>query len=379
MNPLLFELLQIALGKKEHLSCRYTISQWHQTYLQAKEQVGAICFGAIEKLSPEERPPLDLLMQWIALAESQRQYYQYSKNVLARLASFYERYGVKMLLMKGYGLSLDYPVPELRPAGDIDIYLIPESGPIYYDGIVREYADKAMEHEWGIKIEREYKKHSHFSVDGIVVENHNTFIDTDKHKSNLRFQSYLESLLLEKDNCNGNNLKEGFLIQTPISNCYLPSATWNALFLLRHAGEHFATEKITLRHLLDLGIFFQSHFSEIDWSFVLNVYEKENMMDFFNAISTICTRVFGIDWKYFSGSVECEDLADKVLRDIFTEYESLPMSNDALSRMGIFRYGVVKSSRWWRNRWKYKMVYNESLLKSFWGLAVNRLNSYAHL
>lgn len=373
MYQLLFELLQIALGNKEHLSRIYTVSQWTQAYTQARGQVGAVCFGAIEKLSSEERPPFDLLMQWIALAEIQRKHYQHYKKVLTRLASFYRRYGVKMLLMKGYGLSLDYPVPELRPAGDIDIYLIPESSPIYYDGTVKEYADQVMECCWGIEIDREYKKHSHFSVDGVVVENHDTFIDIDKHKSNLRFQTYLENLLVE--NSNHNKLSEETLIGTPIPNCFLPSATWNALFLLRHAGEHFATEKITLRHLLDLGIFFQSHSSEIDWDFVLQVYKKENMMDFYNAISTICTRVFGINRDYFYGAIDCEDLANKVLRDVFTEYKPLPMSNEALSKMGIIRYGVVKTCRWWKNRWKYKMVYNESILESFWGLAVNRLNS----
>ena len=375
MYQLLFELLQVALGNSEHLSRKFTVSQWNQAYIQAKEQVGAVCFGAIEKLSPEERPPSDLLMQWIALAESQRQYYQHYKKVLASLASFYRQYGVKMLLLKGYGLSLDYPVPELRPAGDIDIYLIPESGPICYDGIVKEYADQAVECCWGIEIGREYKKHSHFLIDGVVVENHDTFIDTDKHKSNLRFQSYLENLLVEKTNSNDNKLNENFLLESPVPNCYLPSATWNALFLLRHAGEHFATEKITLRHVLDLGIFFQSHSSEIDWDFVLQVYEKENMIDFYNAISTICTRFLWMNGGYFYGAIDREDLANKVLRDIFTEYKPLPMSNEALSKMSIIHYGVVKSLRWWKNRWKYKMVYNENILESFWGLAVNRLNN----
>lgn len=375
MYQLLFELLQLSLGTREHLSRNYTVSEWHQAYQLAKEQVGAVCFGAVEKLSSAERPPFDLLMQWIGLAESQRRYYQHYKNVLERLASFYRKNGVKMLLLKGYGLSLDYPVPEFRPTGDIDIYLISESGNIFYDGTIKEYADQMMESCWGIEVEREYKKHSHFAVDGVLVENHETFIDTDKHKSNVRFQSYLENLLTDKSHGNDAKLKGDFLVESPIQNCYLPSATWNALFLLRHAGEHFATEKIAFRHLMDLGTFFQSHSSDIDWDVVLDVYKKEIMMDFYNAISTICIRVFGMNRDCFCGAVECDDLADKVLRDIFTEYDSLPMSNDAPRKMGVIRYGVVKSCRWWKNRWKYKMVYNESLFESFWGLAVNRLKS----
>ena len=376
MYQLLFELLQIALGNREHLSRSYTVPEWTQAYKLAKEQAGAVCFGAIEKLSPDRRPPHGLLLKWIGLAETSRRQYLLHKNVLYRLSDFYKRQGVRLFLMKGYGLSLDYPVPELRPVGDIDVYLISEVGKMISDGTIKEYADQVLERCWGIKIERGYRKHSHFAVDGVLIENHETFIDTDKHKSNVRFQSYLEHLLRENSNRDDTQLNNVVLLkESPISNCYIPPATWNALFLLRHAGEHFATEKISLRHLLDLGTFFQSHSTEIDWEFVLDVYKKENLMDFYNAIATICIRKFGIDQTYFYGYTSCEKLADKVLDDIFTEYESLPMSNDAPREMGIIRYGVVKSCRWWKNRWKYKLVYNESLWESFWGLAVNRLNS----
>ena len=35
---------------------------------------------------------------------------------------------------------------------------------------------------------------------------------------------------------------------------------------------------------------------------------------------------------------------------------------------------IDKSRRWWRNRWKYQLVYNENLVESFWWLARNRIN-----
>ena len=37
------------------------------------------------------------------------------------------------------------------------------------------------------------------------------------------------------------------------------------------------------------------------------------------------------------------------------------------------KYAVAKSHRWWRNRWKYRLVYNESLVESFVWLAKNRM------
>lgn len=141
----------------------------------------------------------------------------------------------------------------------------------------------------------------------------------------------MENLLVEKTNNNDNKLNENFLLKSPVLNCYLPSATWNALFYYDMQESILQRKKNTLRHVFDLGIFFESHSSEIDWDFVLQVYEKENMMDFYNAISTICMRFLGMNEGYFYGAIDRENLANKVLRDIFTEYNPLPMSNEALS------------------------------------------------
>ena len=85
MYQLLFELLQIALGNREHLSRSYTVPEWTQAYKLAKEQAGAVCFGAVEKLSPDRRPPHGLLLKWIGLAETSRRQYLLHKNVLYRM------------------------------------------------------------------------------------------------------------------------------------------------------------------------------------------------------------------------------------------------------------------------------------------------------
>lgn len=51
---------------------------------------------------------------------------------------------------------------------------------------------------------------------------------------------------------------------------------------MRHAGEHFATNEISLRHVLDLGFFFERFHNEIDWDYVLSVYNKEGMKRFYD-------------------------------------------------------------------------------------------------
>ena len=264
-----------------------------------------------------------------------------------------------MLLLKGYGCSLCYPKPEHRPTGDIDVYLFGK----------KDEADDLIEKKFGIKIHKEYHKHSTFNYGGVEVENHAKFIDDVSHKSNIRFEQILMSVL-EKKEC----------LKSPLDNVLLPPPTFNALFLLRHTGEHFASNEITLRHILDVGMFFKQHHSDIDWSFVFDVYKSERMLEFFNGIATICVEYLGIDGSRFSADDEKfsykhdVELADRILVDIFMPKEQLPMSTVGIDTVGKkLRYAMEKSLRWWRNRWKYRLVYDENLVESFWWLARNRM------
>lgn len=267
--------------------------------------------------------------------------------------------GIRMLLLKGYGCSLCYPKPEHRPTGDIDVYLFGK----------KDEADDLVEKCLGIKVHREYHKHSTFNYGGVEVENHAKFIDDVSHKSNIRFEQILMSVL-DKEEC----------LKSPIDNVLLPSPTFNALFLLRHTGEHFASNEITLRQVLDVGTFFQRYHSKIDWALIFKVYKEERMLRFFNAIATICVECLGIDVACFASDDKQYTyqsdtaLAERVLSDIFAKKDVLPMSTAGIDTIGKkLRYAIDKSHRWWHNRWKYQLVYNENLVESFRWLARNRM------
>lgn len=101
---------------------------------------------------------------------------------------------------------------------------------------------------------------------------------------------------------------------------------------------------------------------------------------FFNAIATICVECLGIDAACFASDDKLyayqQDpaLADRVLSDIFAKKDVLPMSTVGIDTIGKkLYYAIDKSCRWWRNRWKYQLVYNENLVESFWWLARNRM------
>lgn len=333
---------------------------WQSLYPLAIHQgISAILLDAIGLLPSETRPPMPMLLQWIGQSTMMERMYVRHWKRIGELADFYKQQGIRMLLLKGYGCSLCYPKPEHRPTGDIDVYLFGK----------KDEADALIEKELGVKVHREYHKHSTFNYDGVEVENHAKFIDDVSHKSNIRFEQILMSVLDKKE-----------FLPSPIDNILLPSPTFNALFLLRHTGEHFASNEITLRHVLDVGTFFQKYHSQIDWALAFNVYKEERMLRFFNAIATICVEYLGIDAACFASADKqytyqlVTALADRILSDIFEKKDVLPMTTAGIDTIAKkLKYAIDKSHRLWHNRWKYQLVYNENLVESFWWLAKNRM------
>lgn len=347
------------VGKCDDSRCHLDVN-WSEVYaLAVRQGVSALALDAIGRLPAEQRPPRQLLLQWIGGVAAMERGYEQHREQVASLAAFYAQHGIRMLLLKGYGCSLCWPRADHRPVGDVDIYLFGR----------QDEADALVERELGIQVHREYHKHSTFGYHGVEVENHAKFIDDVSHKSNIRFEQTLMSQLREAD-----------CLKSPISNVLLPPPTFNALFLLRHTGEHFASNEITLRHVLDVGTFFCKYHSLIDWDTMMKVYEAERMTDFFDGIATICVDYLGMSASCFASTDQCHSycsnraLADHILADIFEEKAALPMSVVGIDTLGQkLEYGVQKSQRWWHNRWKYQLVYNENIFESFWWLARNRM------
>ena len=76
------------------------------------------------------------------------------------------------MVLKGYACSLDWPRPEHRPCGDIDIWQFGE----------QKKADAAMKNE-GIEVDSSHHHHTVFYWNGFMVENHYDFINVFQHKS----------------------------------------------------------------------------------------------------------------------------------------------------------------------------------------------------
>jgi len=305
--------------------------------------------------SAVQGPAKQFLLQWIGeVMQSYEGRYATYEKAIGSLAGFYYQHGYKMMVLKGYACSLDWPNPKHRPCGDIDIWQFGE----------QKEADAVLANEKGVKIDTSHHHHTVFEWDGFSVENHYDFINVHHHKSNVEFEKILKQL--GEDNSHFVVLN-GDTSTGSAAKVYLPSPNLHALFLLKHLMMHFASEGIMLRQVVDWGFFVEKHGKEVDWNYVLEVLDQFGMHQMFNIINAICVGDLGFDVAYFP-TVQFEPkLKDRVLNEILAPKYSASVPKDIFSRV------VFKVRRWRDNEWKHQLCYKDSMWSAFWSGVWNHL------
>ena len=282
-----------------------------------------------------------LLAEWIgevSLLFEQR--YEQYLHAIGDLAAFYNSHGLKMMVLKGHACSLDWPKPEHRPCGDIDIWQFGQ----------QKEADAVLAREKGITIDTSHHHHTVFDWEGFMVENHYDFINVHHHKSHSELERIFKEL--GKDDSNS--------IVVNGEKVYLPSAQLHTLFLIKHLTLHFSTGELTIRQLLDWAFFVKAHSKEVDWSWFDERIEHFGLKNIYGIINAICVEELGFDSKLFS-YVQFEPyLRSRVLNDILSsEFQHE-------TPKGFFRRICFKYHRWKANEWKHQLCYSDSMWSAFW-------------
>lgn len=293
----LLDLLKIALGHDTYIHLE--ANNWEQITKKALAQgVIGLVYDAISGLAENSRPPEKYIMTIYGYSHIiEKKYYQH-RSVIGKLAKFYDNQGIKLMILKGYGLSLNYPEPNHRPVGDIDSYNFG----------LQTFADQILHDRLNIEIDNSHHRHSVFQFDGINIENHFDFIDDYSHRSNKRIEKLLKDLV--DDQC-----QETFIDGSKV---YLPSVQFNSLFLLKHCAGHFASTEMNLRQLLDWLLFVKANCDQIDWKWLYKVLCKENLDKFMDILNTIGVKYLGFSSSIFPCLEKNEKLVNRVLFDILS-------------------------------------------------------------
>lgn len=250
--------------------------------------------GRTEELKP-------VLGSWYADAADAGPSYTYYVAVLKTLCQIFVDNGLTPVILKGYGLSLNYPEPCHRGAGDIDIFLVDRDGrPAAVEG------NRIAKEVLGLDVDQEEDgHHSHFTFKGVVVENHYELMGSNRGgEREIELGELLKEMLLS----------EGRDHPGPV----IPSPTFNAVFLLQHMCSHFRSRIFTYRQFTDHICLLRSCRGGIDWDTVGRVTEKYGLKPLSDALCGIYRDTFGVEEEFLPPSYTYDpEVSALLLKSIF--------------------------------------------------------------
>lgn len=342
-------LVRLGIGKEATTTSSFDCPDWIAIEALAEKQgLSAIVIDGLENAPEGIRPPKEVLLQWIGtVMQAYEQRYELYRRAIAEMAAFYNSHGFKMMVLKGFACSLDWPRPEHRPCGDIDIWQF----------VRYKEADALLASEKGIPVDTSHHHHTVFYFRGFMVENHYDFINVHHHKSHREMERIFKEL----------GQDDSYSVTVNDETVYLPSPNLHALFLLKHLMMHFASGEITMRQLLDWAFFAEKHSAEIDWEWLNKTIEHFGMTGAYAIFNAICIEHLGFDAGLFPSIAYDQDMKDRVLSEILSPEVPRDMPSNVLKRIRF------KISRWKSNAWKHRLCYKESLWSAFWSGIWNHL------
>ena len=228
---LFYELIQVALGNKDRLSETPSETEWCKLYDIAQEQaVAGLAFIALDKLSMHgQKPPLDLLFEWIGLSEQIKQRNAIMNIRCEELQQRLTEEGFRSSILKGQGVAKYYDkgLCSLRQPGDIDVFI--DCGRKKAIEIAKEWLGEPVDWDY---------KHLHLRLwDDVEIEMHYRVEVLLNLVKNVRLQKWFKA---HEDDIFEN--QDGMVT---------PTVEFNVFYILLHIYRHFLFEGVGLRQFMD--------------------------------------------------------------------------------------------------------------------------------
>lgn len=288
LTTLFFQLLQVAIGKRDKLEYSPTQNEWAQLFAMAKKQsLAGICFSGVEKLPKEQSPGEDLIMDWMGeKVKIERRNRKINQDV-AEAVTWLNSKDFECCLLKGQGNALQYPHPSLRTPGDIDMWIRARK-PLSKAQNVKKIIDF-------VKGRNPDAKACYHHIDGTEING----TEIELHYRPHFMQNFVHNARLQK--FFSENADEQFKHYKVIAGkkIAVPSSSFNIIFQISHIYQHLFNEGIGLRQILD-------------YYYVLKSYAESNEKDY-------------VDWSKTLINFGLKGIASAIMWILIQEFE---MSND---------------------------------------------------
>lgn len=207
---------------------------------------------------------------------------------------------LRPILIKGQGIAALYPNPLRRKSGDVDIYL-PYSS----------HVEKA--NEWarqrGEDIDDSESRTLGYTIDDVRIENHERLAELTNVIANGRLQSIIEA---EIKCCDSSYVViNGYKVE-------VPPPTLNLLIILVRITRYILNDGISLKQLVDLGIFMRKEGDRVDFVKLQGWIEKLRMGTIVQLIGAVMVGLLGFtadELPFMPESVKVD--ISLIVKDIF--------------------------------------------------------------
>ena len=285
---LFYELIQVALGNRVVLSRTPSETEWHDLYKMCQKQsVTGVALDALESLSEQrQKPPLDLLYQWIGYVEQIKQQNLTVNRRCVEISRMFAEAGFNTCILKGQGNGRMYANPLARTSGDIDVWLMVQ-GERFSVEETRQRIDEFVHSRFPeIKGGR---MHIEFPVfDDVAVEVHYIprYMYAPKHDR--RLQTFFREKA-EEQFCNQVTLEgvEG--------TCAVPTVEFNLVQQLSHMMSHVMGEGIGLKQFIDYYYVLKGHTENIE---ITEILKACGLLKFAHGVMWIEKELLGLEDEY---------------------------------------------------------------------------------
>lgn len=224
--------------------------------------------------------------------------------VLVKVVTALRDAGIPTVLLKGQGLAYNYPKPELRQCGDIDLYVGLDNYDTSYD-VLKPLATEIDDRKALL-----VGKHYDLSVGPVAVEIHRY---TDRYPTSSLDRIYQKISL--------RGMTEDLVpLEFGGVSVDTPSDDYNAFYIFSHLFHHFLINGLGTRHLCDWMLFLRARAGHIDKDRLESVLKSLDMLDPWQDFGCLLVSYLGMreeDFPFYDPSRSRK--AEKIIRRIIDE------------------------------------------------------------
>ncbi len=233
MLPLI-QLLRVAIGRTACLDTPLDEAAWLALLETAKKQtITGILMEGIKRLPPSQQPDTETMFTWLAAAERTKQNSRRLNKCAVLLTERLKRDDFTCVLLKGQGISLCYPEPLTRTAGDIDLWM--SGGREKIVSYIRTFFPRVsvVYHHMDLPVFKKVSVEAHFTPSWM----YNPF-------ANRRLQRWFRKMW-------AGETQNVAALPENAGNISISTPAFNRVFIALHIFRHLLDEGIGLRQLLD--------------------------------------------------------------------------------------------------------------------------------